>query len=100
MSEKKEKFFDDILKAREYAYLGMYTEALSHFDIGLEKIRSKMAKVPNDRTLQTEWKSINDEIQEEISQCKKLRHTIMSGRLDFKEPSRPAVDERGNFPFT
>lgn len=94
MSQKKEKFFEDILKAREYSYLGMYTEALSHFDVGLEKIKAKLAMVPNDKTLQAEWKFINEEIQEEIAHCKKLRQTIMSGRVDFKEPCRPAVDER------
>lgn len=97
MSQKKEKFYDDILKAREYAYLGMYTEALNHFDVGLEKIKSKMAPSLNDKTLQSEWRLINQEIQEEIEQCKKLRQTIMSGRVDFKEPSRPAVDERRRF---
>ena len=95
MTEKKEKIFDDILKAREYAYLGMYIEALSHYDVGLEKIKVKIGKVPSDRTLQAEWKSINQELLEEISHCKKMRHTIMTGRLDFKEPSKPAVDERG-----
>lgn len=97
--KKKEKIFDDILKAREYAYLGMYTEALSHFDIGIEKINSKMSRMPNDKTLLAEWRVINEELQSEIAQCKRLRHTIITGRLDFKEPSRPAADDRGRFMF-
>lgn len=94
-NRKKEKIFDDILKAREYAYLGMYVEALSHFDVGIQKIKDKMNRTPNDKTLQNEWKTINAELQVEISQCKRLRQTIITGKLDFQEPARAAVDERG-----
>lgn len=87
----------EIQKAREYAYLGMYAEALSHYDKGMKSIQDRVNKTKADKMLQSEWKFVSKELNEEIVRCKKLHHIVSTGRSDFDDPMKelPDVDDRG-----
>ncbi len=96
MSEQDESV-KEIQKAREYAYLGMYSEALSHYDTGIKVIQDKVQKSKSDKMLQNEWGLVLKELRDEIGRCKKLHHIVTTGRCDLEDDiKQPYNDERGN----
>ena len=97
MSEKEKgpKYLIDLLKAREYAFLGLYSQALSSFDSAYRGIEEVVAKSNGDKNIVAEWGSISHELREEMDRCRRLEYFIMSGRSDYcPEPPRKTEDDR------
>lgn len=94
MPSSKLTFFDELKKAREYAYLGMYSQAISHFETGLSQMQERVNSSKNDRNISTEFKLISDEIKGEINQCKALNFMVTTGKSEYKDIKAPRNDER------
>ena len=96
-SKKKEGLFVEIQKAREYAYLGMYQEAISYFDKGFNKMQDTISSSKQDRSIISEWNDLQKELRDEMDQCKKLLYLISTGKTDFKENKPKQIEDRGIF---
>ena len=90
-----EEFGNEIRKAREYAFLGMYQEALNYFQTGIQKVQERVSKSKNDKMIQVEWNDVVKELQDEIEQCKKMKYIVSTGRGDFQQAKEFKDDDRG-----
>jgi katanin p60 ATPase-containing subunit A1 len=85
----RDKCINEIKKARSYAFLGLYQEALSHFDNGIKVLQDNVQRSKNDRTIQSEWNEVLKELKQETQECKKLLNYINTGKDEYT--SKPAV---------
>lgn len=85
----RDKCINEIKKARSYAFLGLYQDALSHFDTGIKILQDNVLKSKNDRTIQSEWNEVLKELKQETQECKKLMNYISTGKDESS--SKPAV---------
>ena len=95
MAGKEPKYLVNILKAREYAFLGLYSNAVTHFESSFKEIEEVVSKSKNDKNISSEWKSLREELREEVEMCKKLQYSVSEGRTDYRgENSRRPEEER------
>lgn len=98
MSEKEKgpKYLIDLLKAREYAFLGLYSQALASFESAYRGIEEVVAKSNGDKNIVAEWASISLELHAEMDRCRRLEYFIVSGRSDYcpEPPKKPDDDRR------
>ena len=85
----RDKAINEIKKARSYAFLGLYQEALSHFEAGIKVLNDNSQRSKNDRTIQSEWNEVLKELKEETQACKKLLNYVNTGKDE--SGSKPAV---------
>lgn len=64
---------DDLItstqKAREYAYLGMYEEAVYHFRKSIIAIQDKIKSLGKEPKLRFEYDLLLDEVSNELNHC-------------------------------
>jgi hypothetical protein len=82
-----------VTRARNYALLGKYTEAIGHFGEIIAKVNGQMGLL-NDRNLIMEWNRLLDMMTREREMASNMRE-ITNGNLPAKEArrERPRVKE-------
>ena len=74
---------DDLIvstqKAREYAYLGMYEEAVYHFRKSIIAIQDKIKSLGKEPKLRFEYDLLLDEVSNELNHCNNQDKSIRTG---------------------
>ena len=66
-------------KGREYAYLGMYEEAINNFDNAIKSLHDNINQNRNNLNLKAEFESLLKQINKEQDLCKLLDQCIKTG---------------------